>query len=48
MCRQVQDVAHRAERPVGVYVVVVQERVVDRKFDPLTFLGSVIRRRKGD
>jgi hypothetical protein len=26
----------------------LKERVVDRKFDPLTFLGSVIRRRKGD
>jgi hypothetical protein len=26
----------------------LKARVVDRKLDPLTFLGSVIRRRKGD
>jgi succinate dehydrogenase / fumarate reductase iron-sulfur subunit len=39
--------------PEGIHltdngIIPLKERVVDRKFDPLTFLGSVIRRRKQD
>ena len=39
--------------PEGIHltdngIIPLKERVVDRRFDPLTFLGATIRRRKKD
>ncbi|MCU1671451.1 MAG: Succinate dehydrogenase and fumarate reductase iron-sulfur protein, partial [Blastococcus sp.] len=39
--------------PEGIHltdngIIPLKERVADRKFDPLTFLGSKIRRRQRD